>query len=155
MTQQHNINGLGIAARNRQVFLFCTVSSARKAGGFRIAASKDGRTFALSPKLPTMTGGRKGPAPAYADFRVARFGREYFLAYKNASRSKLMLAALSEDLWKWHDLGTLAGIHETATLVSDHSVDGEYVLYFGEKKTIHLEHSKNMKRWTAIDPDAS
>jgi len=116
---------------------------------FRIETSTDGINFSLFHPICQILSEQDARVDSrkISDLSLAKTHSGYFLSYIfNKKGSKNLFGAISENMAEFKNLGLVANVDETASIVPDYQYHGKYVMYFGES-SIKCAYSYDLVKW--------
>jgi len=134
------IRNLFLSSDSRKILLFYSQGSAIRQV-HKMAESADTLNFAPTAKKLSIEGEKIDKCK---NFRIAKIGGKFFLTYDKAGK---VLGAISDTTNLWKKPFALTGLKGAGVLVPDFYYDDDRVMYIGEKKSIRISYSVDLKKW--------
>ncbi|MDD4902361.1 MAG: hypothetical protein PHE24_04445 [Patescibacteria group bacterium] len=107
----------------------------------KLAESADTLTFTPTAKKLSIDGEKIDKCH---NFRLSKLGNKHLLSYEKGGR---FFSAVSDALNHWKTVTALNGIKAVGTVVPDFYYDEDRVMYLGEKKSMKIAYSVDLKKW--------
>jgi beta-1,2-mannobiose phosphorylase / 1,2-beta-oligomannan phosphorylase len=140
------IRNIFLSSDGKKIFLFYSLGIGLKTA-YKVAESHDSLNFTPTPKKFVLG---KEKADKGKNFHSAKLGIHNLLVYEKSGK---VFGALSNNLNQWKIVDQLSGIKTAGTIVSDFFYDEDRVMYIGEKKSIKIAYSTDLKKWRPVKED--
>jgi beta-1,2-mannobiose phosphorylase / 1,2-beta-oligomannan phosphorylase len=140
------IRNIFLSGDGKKIFLFYSLGAGIKTA-YKMAESSDSLNF--TPTTKKLTIGKEKISKG-KNFRVAKLGMHNFLVFEKAGK---IFGSLSNTLHQWKTVNQLSGLKTSGTVVPDFFYDEDRVMYLGDKKTIKIAYSVDLKKWRLLKTD--
>ncbi len=151
-----NLTQLGVFCNGERVFLISTLKD-RLTNQFFLDESLDGFTFTPYQGTLQITDHKNRPVKAHKcrAMQISQVKDTFYLTYLykkyDIADDYFLYAAISDDLVNWDKLGLIEGLKEPAVITSYYTLDGQLIMYLGEKN-IKLASSPDGGKTWQMDP---
>jgi beta-1,2-mannobiose phosphorylase / 1,2-beta-oligomannan phosphorylase len=137
------IRNLFLSSDGKKVSLFYSQGIGAKQV-HKLAESANTLTFTPTAKKLTIDGEK---IEKCQNFRVSKLGDKFLLTYEKGGK---FFSAASDNLNHWKTVASLNGAKSVNVVAPDFYYDEDRVMYVGEKKSIKIAYSLDLKKWRLL-----
>jgi beta-1,2-mannobiose phosphorylase / 1,2-beta-oligomannan phosphorylase len=134
------IKNLFLLSDGKKIFLFYLVGKSLPRD-VKAAESQTGISFKTGEKKISL---EKENLEKINEAKAVKLGKQFFLSWEKGGKA---FGATSTNLNKWNIVGQLIGLKSPGAVVPDFYYDEDRIMYVGDKKSIKIAFSVDLKKW--------